>query len=130
MNKVTLIGRLTKDPELRYTQSGTAVASFTLAVERKRSGNDNGPTADFIPCIAWGKLGEAIANNISKGRKVAVDGRMQVRSYEAQDGTKRYVTEVVAGEVEFLDSKAGGGNAPADSGSFGGTPANDEDIPF
>lgn len=130
MNKVTLIGRLTKDPELRYTQNGTAVSSFTLAVGRRKTGNDNGPAADFIPCIAWGKLGEVVANNLIKGRKIAVEGRLQVRSYEAQDGTKRYVTEVVAGEVEFLGSKTDSGNASADSGGFGGTPANDDDIPF
>ena len=117
MNKVVLIGRLTKDPEVRYTQSGKAVASFTVAVDRrnKKAAETNGqPTADFIPCIAWDKLAEVIGNNLSKGRRVGVEGRIQVRNYEAQDGSKRYVTEVIVNELEFLDSRSeGAGTAPA-----------------
>lgn len=146
MNKVILIGRLTRDPEVRYTQSGVPVATFTLAVDRrfaKRDANDGQPTADFIPIVCWRKLAEICGNNLVKGRRVGVEGRMQVRNYDAQDGSKRYITEVIANEVEFLDSK---GSAPADGGAHpggvhdappaasGGGPMgqaiDDEDIPF
>lgn len=118
MNKVILIGRLTRDPEVRYTQSGKAVATFTLAVDRRfarRDAGDGQPTADFIPIVCWQKLAEVCGNNLVKGRRVGIEGRMQVRSYDAQDGSKRYITEVVAEEVEFLDSKnsaQGGYGAP------------------
>lgn len=139
MNKVILHGRLARDPELRYTTSGKAVASFSLAVNRRYSNNNNnqGPTADFIPCVAWDKLAEIIANNLIKGSEALIEGRLQVRSYDAQDGSKRYVTEVIVGEMEYCGSKKdnGGGSAPAgdnqsDLGSFGGTPVSDDDIPF
>lgn len=139
MNKVILKGRLARDPELRYTTSGKAVASFSLAVNRRYSSNNNnqGQTADFIPCVAWDKLAEIIANNLIKGSEALIEGRLQVRSYDAQDGSKRYVTEVIVGEMEYCGSKKdnGGGSAPAgdnqsDLGSFGGTPVPDDDIPF
>ena len=100
MNKVTLIGRLTKDIELRKTQSGKAVTSFSLAVDRRTK--DEG--ADFISCVAWGTTAEAMNRFLNKGSKIAVAGRISVRKYE-KDGKKNYVTEVVADEVEFLDSK-------------------------
>ena len=134
MNKVILKGRLARDPELKYTTTGKAVASFSIAVNRKHSSNNNnqGPTADFIPCIAWEKLAEITANNLIKGSEILIEGRMQVRSYETQNGSKRYVTEVVVGELEFCGSKpSGGGGGPGDDlGGFGGTPVNDDDIPF
>jgi single-strand DNA-binding protein len=104
MNKCILIGRLTKDPDLRYTQSGTAVATFTLAVDRPRR-SDSEKETDFIPVVAWGKTAENCANYIGKGSLVAVEGRIQVRTYEAKDGGKRWVTEVVAGAVHFLDKR-------------------------
>lgn len=117
MNKVILAGRLARDPELRYTQSGKAVATVTLAVSRRfsRNSSDQQPTADFIPIVAWEKLAEICGNNLIKGSQVLVEGRMQVRSYEAQDGSKRYVTEVVANEIEFMGSKPQheGGYQPA-----------------
>lgn len=124
MNKAILIGRLTRDPETRYTQSGTAVCTFTLAVDRRfarRDENNGQPTADFIPIVVWSKLAEVCGNNLTKGRRVGVDGRIQVRTYDAQDGTKRYVTEIVAENVEFLDSKNAA--APAGAPGFGGAPA-------
>ncbi len=148
MNKVILIGRLTRDPEVRYTQSGKAVASFTLAVDRRfarRDAENSGqPTADFIPIVTWNKLAEICGNNLVKGRRISVEGRMQVRSYDAQDGSKRYVTEVIADEVEFLDAKgsaAGEGGfqsgasqsaspAPQPAGGSFGPAIPDEDIPF
>ena len=103
MNKVVLIGRLTKDPELRFTPgNGAAVATFTLAVDRRFS-KDGQREADFIPIVVWGKQAESTANYMTKGNLVAVSGRIQTRSYEAKDGTRRYVTEVIADEVKFLE---------------------------
>ena len=121
MNKAILIGRLTRDPEVRYTQSGVAVCTFTLAVDRRfarKDANDGQPTADFIPIVTWRKLAEVCGNNLVKGRRIGVEGRFQVRTYDAQDGSKRYVTEIVADEVEFLDSK----NSVSQPGEYG-TPA-------
>jgi single-strand DNA-binding protein len=99
LNKVVLVGRLTRDVELRQTQTGTAVANFTLAVDRRKK--DDG--CDFIDIVVWQKLAENCAQYIGKGRMVAVDGRIQVRNYEASDGTKRKAVEVVAEGVQFLD---------------------------
>lgn len=131
MNKVILIGRLVKDPEIRYTQSGKGAASFVLAVDRRFS-KEGQQTADFIPIVAWNKLAEIIGNNLTKGRRISVEGRMQVRNYDAQDGTKRYVTEVIADEVEFLDSRKDGQPKPEQQGksSFDGANIPDEEIPF
>ena len=102
MNKVVLVGRLTKDPELRYTAQGTPVASFTLAVNRRFKSKSGDTDADFIPIVAWGNQGENTAKYVGKGSQIAVYGRLQVRNYQANDGTKRYVTEVIAEEVTFL----------------------------
>lgn len=102
LNRVVLIGRLTKDPDLRYTPAGHAVCRFTLAVDRAFSQEDE---ADFIPIVAWRKTAEACANYLRKGRLTAVDGRIQVRSYENEEGRRIYVTEVVADNVRFLESK-------------------------
>jgi len=108
MNKVVLIGRLTKDPELRYTPgTGTAVSTITLAVDRYNSKTQQ-READFIPVVVYGKQAESLANYLSKGSPAAVSGRIQTRSYDAKDGTKRYVTEVVAdvpSGVQFLGAK-------------------------
>lgn len=104
LNKCVLIGRLTKDPDLRYTPSGTAVAKFTLAVDRPRR-SDSEKETDFIPCVVWGKTAENCANYIGKGSLVAVEGRIQVRTYEAKDGGKRWATEVIAEQVRFLDRR-------------------------
>jgi single-strand DNA-binding protein len=99
MNTVILIGRSTRDPELRYTPNGVAVANFDLAVPRPGEKKET----DFIRIIAWKKTAELCANYLKKGRLVAVEGRLQIRSYETQDGQKRRVAEVVANRVEFLD---------------------------
>lgn len=108
MNKVVLIGRLTKDPELRYTPgTGTAVSTITLAVDRYNSKTQQ-READFIPVVVYGKQAESLANYLSKGSPAAVSGRIQTRSYDAKDGTKRYVTEVVADVplgVQFIGGK-------------------------
>lgn len=134
MNKVTLIGRLTKDPELKFTPStGTAVATFNLAIDRrfKKEGQQQ---ADFIPVIVWGKLAENLCNYMSKGKMVAVAGRIETRSYEAKDGTRRYVTEVIAEEVKFLDWGKGsqGQQDPGIPEDYFGGDMNevDEDGPF
>lgn len=100
MNSVVLIGRLARDPELRFTASGKAVATFSIAVNRPFSKTNE---ADFFTVVVWGKPAENCANYLSKGRLVGVEGRLQSRSYETQNGEKRYVTEVVANQVEFLE---------------------------
>lgn len=151
MNKVVLIGRLTKDPELRYTPgTGAAVTTLTLAVDRYNTKTGQNE-ADFIPVVIWGKQAESTANYMSKGSQVAISGRIQTRSYDTKDGTKRYVTEVVAdqfGGVQFLGSKGSGSSNDNSFGSsneysapandvFGGgsfeediTPVDDEEMPF
>ncbi len=105
MNKVFLIGRLTRDPELRYTGSNTAVASFSIAVNRNFTNQSGEREADFINIVVWRKQAENVKNYLTQGSQVAIDGRIQTRSYDDQDGKKRYVTEVVADNVEFLGSK-------------------------
>ncbi|KKX53270.1 single-stranded DNA-binding protein [Brevibacillus borstelensis] len=145
MNKVILIGNLTKDPELRYTPNGVAVTNFTLAINRPRYGEKQ--EADFINVVAWQKLADTAATYLRKGRQCAVEGRIQTRSYQDKDGKKRYVTEVLAEHIQFLggkggkdqdDSNSGGGadnssnNDPFGDPFSGGQPINisDEDLPF
>ncbi|MHB8171671.1 MAG: single-stranded DNA-binding protein [Thermincolia bacterium] len=128
LNRIILIGRLTKDPELRYTTTGKAVASFTLAVDRPFKNQQGEREADFIPVVVWGPQAESCANYLSKGKLAAVDGRIQVRSFDGQDGQKRWVTEVVAENVRFLSPKEGGA---AGGGNFGNdTNVSDDDLPF
>lgn len=119
MNKVFLIGRLTRDPELRYTGNNTAVASFSIAVNRNFTNQAGEREADFINIVVWRKQAENVKNYLTQGSQVAIDGRIQVRNYETEDGQKRYVTEVVADNVEFLGSKNSGNNgsvnAPSES---------------
>lgn len=103
MNKVILIGRLTRDPELKYTQNGNPVANFTLAVDR---GFGKEKEADFINIVVWNKAAEAVDKYLVKGSLVAVEGSIRVRSYEAKDGGRRYVTEVIADTVQFLEKKS------------------------
>ena len=104
LNRVTLVGRLTKDAELRRTSNGKAVASFTLAVNRNFKTGD-GQDADFINVVAWGKVAENTANYCSKGSLVSVDGRLQTRTYENNQGQKVFVTEIVADSVQFIDTR-------------------------
>ena len=106
MNKVILIGRLTKDPEMRQISTGAATTSFTIAVDRPFTSRDGERTADFIPIVTWNKTAENCGKYLTKGSKVGVSGRLQTRSYNANDGSKRYVTEVIADEVEFLTSRS------------------------
>ena len=131
MNKVILAGRLVRDPEVRYTQTGKAVASFTLAVNRRFSSSDAQQTADFIPIVVWDKLAEVCGNNLVKGSQVLIEGRIQIRSYDAQDGSKRYVTEVIAHEIESMGSKPiNNVQTPSQAKSFGSEVPCDEEIPF
>jgi len=128
MNKVTLIGRLTRDVELKYTQSGKSIARFTLAINRGYKKE----LVDFIPVISWDKLGEHCANFISKGKLVAVAGRLQIRSFLRDDGTKGYISEVVAEEVKFLDYSSSA-DSSASNTSFNldeFSALEDEDNPF
>ena len=145
LNKVVLIGRLTKDPDLRFTPgSGAAVTTLTLAIDKYNTKTGQ-READFVPVVIWGKQADSTANYMSKGSQVAISGRIQTRSYEAKDGTKRYVTEVVAdqfGGVEFIGSKGQDttgsnnfGNMNQDTSGSGNfeediTPVDDGDMPF
>jgi len=118
MNRVILIGNLTKDPELRYTPNGTAVTTFTLAINRPRTNQAGEREADFINIVAWQKLADLCATYLRKGRKAAVEGRLQTRSYDNKEGKKVYVTEVVAENVQFLDTKRDGdGNQGSGNGN-------------
>lgn len=105
MNNVSLVGRLTKQVEMRYTQSGTAVASFTLAIDRQFKNQNGDKETDFINCVGWKHSAEALANYTDKGHRIGVTGRIQTRSYDGQDGKRVFVTEVVAESVEFLEPK-------------------------
>lgn len=134
LNRVILIGRLTKDPELRYTPSGVAVTQFTLACDRPFTGQNGEREADFIPIVTWRQLAETCANYLRKGRLTAVEGRIQVRNYENNEGRRVYVTEVIADNVRFLESPNAGnredGGAPSrPSGNRGGNTGNTND-PF
>ncbi len=117
LNRIILIGRLTQDPELRYTPSGSAVASFTLAVDRQRTNQAGERETDFINIVVWQKLGELCAQYLRKGRLAAVEGRLQIRQYENKDGQKVRVAEVIADNVRFLDRSAD--NAGSGSGQHG-----------
>ena len=105
INRVVLVGRLTRDPELRYTPNGVAVANFTLAVNRPFTNQEGNRDADFINCVVWRKPAENLANYMKKGNQIGVDGRIQTRTYDDKDGKKVYVTEVVADSVQFLESR-------------------------
>lgn len=131
MNRVVLVGRLTKDPELRYTPSGVAVANFTLAVNRPFSNQQGNREADFINCVIWRRPAENVANFLKKGSLAGVDGRIQTRNYEGQDGKRVYVTEVVAESVQFLEPKgSGGGGAPTPGEFYGAPPQGQGQNPY
>ena len=126
MNKAFLIGNLTRDPELRTTPNGVSVCSFTVAVQRRYKDQNGERQADFIPVIVWRGLAENCAKYLAKGRKVAVAGEIQTRNYDAQDGTKRYVTEIVVSDVEFLSPNPGGQGGGFGGGNGGGMPMPSE----
>ena len=139
MNKLTIIGNLTRDPELRTTSSGINVCTFTVAVNRRRSANNGQPEADFFRVSAWRQLGENCQRYLAKGRKVAVVGSVSVSTYTANDGTTRASLEVTADDVEFLSSRnedagyapaAPSQPAPAAPAMNGFEEVDDEDLPF
>ncbi|MBQ3104822.1 MAG: single-stranded DNA-binding protein [Lachnospiraceae bacterium] len=149
MNKVILMGRLTRDPEVRYSQSGEApmaIARFSLAVDRRGSrNNSDGQTADFINCVAFGRLGEFAEKYLRKGTKVAMSGRIQTGSYTNRDGIRVYTTDVIADDIEFAESKSSSANnggfsegfhdnrpepAPAADGFMNIPDGIDEELPF
>ena len=151
MNKVFLIGNLTRDPEMRSTQSGVAVCNFSIAVNRRFKNANGEQETDFLNVIAWRKLAELCSKYLAKGRKVAVTGSIQTRTYEAKDGSKRTAWDIVADEVEFLTTQSqqsstqsapgayttaaskdnGTAYAPQPHNDFGGfTQVDDEELPF
>ena len=132
LNKIILMGRLTRDPELRRTQSGTAVASFTLAVDRDYKAQDGERETDFIDIVAWRGTGEFVSKYFTKGRMAVVEGRLQVRDWTDKDGNKRRNTEVIADSVYFGDSKRSESGTPAEtSGEFQEVPDEEKgELPF
>ncbi len=131
MNKVILMGRLTRDPEVRYTTTNnTLVASFSLAVNRRFTREGDSQTADFINITAWSKTGEFVSKYFKKGQQVAVVGRIQTRSWDDQQGQKRYSTDVVAEEVYFADSKKNSDSGDSIGDVFGAEPTTDTSSDF
>ena len=147
MNKIVILGRLTKDPEIRYTTSQKVVASFTLAVDRPFKNEAGQKEADFIPVVVWGKTAELVGNSCQKGHRLLVEGRLQIRSYDGKDGNRHWVTEIIANNVEFVERKADSANRHiAPTGDMGAAPRSgaaksdmsglgtsvpfDEDVPF
>ncbi|QHJ69766.1 single-stranded DNA-binding protein [Planococcus halotolerans] len=124
INRVVLVGRLTKDPDLRYTPSGAAVARFTLAVNRTFSNAQGEKEADFINCTVWRKQAENTANFLKKGSLAGVEGRIQTGSYEGQDGKRVYTTEVVADSVQFLEPRNAGAGSDRSDRSQGQQPSS------
>ncbi|MBD7967719.1 single-stranded DNA-binding protein [Paenibacillus gallinarum] len=140
LNRVILIGRLTKDPELRYTPAGVAVTQFTLAVDRPFTTQGGEREADFLPVVTWRQLAETCANYLRKGRLTAVEGRIQIRNYENNDGKRVYVTEIIADNVRFLESGNNRNQSspppsePSNKDPFSGDgkpiDISDDDLPF
>lgn len=129
MNRIILLGRLVKAPEVRYTNTGKVVASFTLAVDRPFS-QDGKKESDFISVVLWGKSAETLGNYVSKGHRLLVEGRLQIRSYDGKDGQKHWITEVVADRFEFIE-KASGAKPQASNGFENmGPAADDPQVPF
>ena len=122
MNKAILIGRLTRDPELRYTSSGRAVCQFSIAISRNYTNQQGQRDTDFINCVVWDKQAENLAKYITKGRLIAVDGRIQTRNYDNNEGKKVYVTEVLANNIQFLESKNSGQGNNSESNPFDSIP--------
>ena len=141
LNHITIMGRLTRDPELRRTGSGTAVASFTVAVDRDYSGKDSEKKTDFIDCVAWRQTGEFVSKYFSKGRMIVVDGRLEMRDWTDKEGNKRRSAEVIVENAYFGDSKRdaeqtsapasyGGYSAPAPASDFAVLDDDEPQLPF
>ena len=131
MNKIILVGRLTKDPEIRSTSAGVATANFTVAVNRRYKNKEGGYDADFLPCVAFRTTADFVGKFFKKGSLIGVEGSVQTRSYDAQDGTKRYVTEVIVDNVEFVGGKNESSTGGQSNDSYVDAPASDpiDEIP-
>lgn len=142
INRVVLVGRLTRDPELRYTPNGVAVANFNIAVNRPYTDDNGERAADFINCVVWRKPAENLASYMKKGNLIAVEGRIQTRTYESDEGRTVFVTEVLASNIQYLESKSksksgGQGNNNQDDYQYAGSndfvepiDISDDDLPF
>ena len=138
MNKVIITGRITKDPEAFTTQSGISRSTFTVAVQRPRKNQQGTYDSDFLPVVAWRQTADYVNRYLHKGSKIAVEGSIQTRSYDAQDGSKRYVTEILADHVEGLDSRENGAQtatrpaqpAAQEQGANDFTEVDDQELPF
>lgn len=128
INRAILVGRLTRDPEMRYTSDGTATISFSLAVNRQFKNKQGEREADFINCVIWRKAAETFCNYTHKGSQVAIDGRIQTRNYENNQGNRVYVTEVVVENFSFLDTNNGNSQQPQQSQDS--IDIDDDDLPF
>lgn len=129
MNKAIISGNLTKDPVRKETPNGVPVCTFTVAVQRKFKNQQGEREADFLPVVAWRQLAGICGQYLHKGSKVGITGSIQTRTYDANDGSKRYITEIIADEVEFLSTK-NADNAQADPDYSGLTPTDNDDLPF
>ena len=129
MNKIALLGNLTRDPERKNTTNGTAVTTFTIAVQRKYKNQSGEYEADFINCVAWRALADLIANSFSKGSKIALTGSVQTRSYD-DNGKKRYATEVVVEEIDFLEKKKASAPTKPANDDYDLIPVDDAELPF
>jgi single-strand DNA-binding protein len=130
-NHITILGRVTKQVDVRYTPSQKVVCSFTLAVDRPFLNQDGKREADFIPVVVWGKAAELCGNSLAKGHRLFVEGRLQIRNFDAKDGTKHWVTEVIASNVEFIEKKSE--TKPTNMAQMGQdvtSPADFENVPF
>ena len=142
MNKIILLGRFTRDPEVRYTSTGKVVCQGTIAVDRPFVNQGGQHEADFIPIVIWGKQAEVCGNSFAKGQRILIEGRLQIRSYDAKDGSKRYATEVIVSNFNFIEKKISNTdtntNASASTASqadrgieaFGAAVPFDEELPF
>lgn len=142
MNKIILLGRFTRDPEVRYTSTGKVVCQGTIAVDRPFVNQDGQHEADFIPIVIWGKQAEVCGNSFAKGQRILIEGRLQIRSYDGKDGNKRWVTEVIVSGFNFIEKKTSNPdistNASVSAASqddrgmetFGAAVPFDEEIPF
>ena len=130
MNKSVILGRLTKDPDCRTVASGKSVAQFTLAVDRPFLNQQGQREADFIPVVVWGKAAELVGNSCKKGHRLLVEGRLQIRNFDAKDGTKHWVTEIIATNIEFIERR----EQPKDMANMGTDVTKDapfdEEVPF
>ncbi len=130
MNSVILMGRLTKDPEIKQTTSGIMTSSFTLAVDRNYSSQNGERQADFINCVAWRQTAEFITHYFAKGQMMAIEGSLQVRTWTDSNGGKRYATEVVVNRAHFCGSKVNKDNAPTENAPINALETADDDLPF